>query len=67
VALPRRHIGCPDVDAALEGRRLAALLASYALPLEEQQRWRLSPDESNNGRGCESRAGHSSRSWVAED
>jgi hypothetical protein len=25
----------------LEGQRLAALLASYDLPVEEQQRWRV--------------------------
>jgi len=41
VALPPRHIVCPDVDAPLEGQRLAALLASYDLPVEEQQRWRV--------------------------
>jgi hypothetical protein len=41
VALPARHILRPDVDAALEGQRLAALLASYDLPVEEQRRWRV--------------------------
>jgi hypothetical protein len=41
VALPPRHIVRPDVDAALEGQRLAALLASYDLPVEEQHRWRV--------------------------
>ena len=41
VALPPRHIIRPDVDAALEGQRLAKLLASYDLPVEEQQRWRV--------------------------
>jgi hypothetical protein len=41
VALPPRHIIRPDVDAALEGQRLAALLANYDLPVEEQHRWRV--------------------------
>ena len=41
MALPPRHIVRPDVDAALEGQRLAALLASYDLPVEEQRRWRV--------------------------
>ncbi|MGH8139953.1 MAG: hypothetical protein ACREVV_17395 [Steroidobacteraceae bacterium] len=41
VALPPRHIVRPDVDTALEGQRLAALLASYDLPVEEQHRWRV--------------------------
>jgi hypothetical protein len=41
VALPPRHILRPDVDAALEGQRLAALLAGYDLPVEEQRRWRV--------------------------
>ena len=40
-ALPPRHIVRPDVDTALEGRRLAALLVSYDLPVEEQRRWRV--------------------------
>ena len=41
VALPPRHIVRPDVDAALEGQRLAALLSGYDLPVEEQHRWRV--------------------------
>jgi hypothetical protein len=41
VALPPRHIIRPDVDAALEGQRLAKLLAGYDLPVAEQQRWRV--------------------------
>jgi len=41
VALPPRHFIRPDVDAALEGQRLAKLLASYDLPVEDQQRWRV--------------------------
>ena len=41
VAVPPRHIIRPDADAALEGQRLAKLLASYDLPVEEQQRWRV--------------------------
>lgn len=41
VALPPRHIVRPDADAVLEGQRLAALLASYDLPDEEQRRWRV--------------------------
>jgi hypothetical protein len=40
-ALPPRHIIRPDGDAALEAQRLAALLAGYDLPLEEQRRWRV--------------------------
>jgi hypothetical protein len=40
-ALPPRYIVRPDVDAALEGSRLAKLLASYDLPVEEQHRWRV--------------------------
>jgi hypothetical protein len=39
--LPPRHIVRPDVNAALEGPRLAAFLAGYDLPLEEQRRWRV--------------------------
>jgi hypothetical protein len=39
-ALPPRHIVRPDVDAVLERQRLAALLAGYDLPPEEQRRWR---------------------------
>jgi hypothetical protein len=41
VALPPRYIVRPDVDSVLEGQRLAALLASYDLPVEEQRRWRV--------------------------
>lgn len=41
VALPPRHIIRPDIDAALETQRLAAMLAGYDLPVEEQQRWRV--------------------------
>jgi hypothetical protein len=41
VALPPRHIIRPDIDAVLEAQRLAALLAGYDLPVEEQQRWRV--------------------------
>ena len=38
--LPPRHIIRPDLDAATEGERLAAFLAGYDLPAEEQRRWR---------------------------
>jgi hypothetical protein len=41
VALPPRHIVRLDAAATLEGRRLAALLAGYDLPLDEQHRWRV--------------------------
>ena len=41
VALPPRYIIRPDVDPVLEGQRLAALLANYDLPVEEQRRWRV--------------------------
>jgi hypothetical protein len=41
IALPPRHIVHPNADAAFEGQRLAALLASYDLPVEEQRRWRV--------------------------
>jgi hypothetical protein len=41
VGLPPRHVIRPDADAALEEQRLAKLLASYDLPVEEQQRWRV--------------------------
>jgi hypothetical protein len=41
VALPPRHLIRPDVDAAAEAQRLAAFLASYDLPVEEQRRWRV--------------------------
>ncbi len=40
-ALPLRHVLRPDADAALQGQRLAALLAGYDLPAEERRRWRL--------------------------
>ena len=40
MALPPRHIVRLDADAALEGQRLAALLAGYDLPLEDRRRWR---------------------------
>jgi hypothetical protein len=41
VPLPPRLIIRPDVDAASEGTRLAAFLAGYDLPLQEQRRWRM--------------------------
>jgi hypothetical protein len=41
VAPPPRHLVRPDVDAAAEGQRLAAFLADYDLPVEEQRRWRV--------------------------
>src|SRR5207302_7381418 len=41
VALPPRHLIRPDVDAAAEAKRLAAILADYDLPVEEQRRWRV--------------------------
>jgi hypothetical protein len=41
VAPPPRHMIRPDVDAALEERRLTDLLANYDLPVEEQRRWRV--------------------------
>lgn len=41
VLLPPRHIIRPDIDAALEGQRLATLLAGYDLAVEEQQHWRV--------------------------
>ena len=41
VALPPRHIVRPGVDVAMEGQRLATLLASYDLPPVEQHRWRV--------------------------
>jgi hypothetical protein len=41
VALPPRCVVRPDVDAVVEGQRLAAFLAGYDLPLEEQRRWRV--------------------------
>ena len=41
VALPPRHLIRPDVDATAQGQRLAAFLADYDLPVEEQRRWRV--------------------------
>jgi hypothetical protein len=41
VALPARHIVRQEGDIALEGQRLAAFLANYDLPMEEQRRWRV--------------------------
>ncbi len=41
VALPPRHIVRADADSKLEEGRLSALLTTYDLPVEEQQRWRL--------------------------
>jgi hypothetical protein len=41
VRLPPRHIIRPDLEAAAEGQRLAAFLADYDLPVEEQRRWRV--------------------------
>jgi len=40
-ALPPRHLIRPDVDVAVEGKRLAGFLAGYDLPAEEQRRWRV--------------------------
>lgn len=40
-ALPPRYIVRPDVDVASQGQRLAKLLGSYDLPVEEQHRWRV--------------------------
>jgi len=41
VALPPRYLIRPELDAAAEGQRFAAFLASYDLPAEEQRRWRV--------------------------
>ena len=41
VALPPRYLVRPELDAAAEGQRFAAFLASYDLPAEEQRRWRV--------------------------
>ena len=41
VALPPRHLVRSEIDAAAAGQRLAAFLAGYDLPLEEQRRWRV--------------------------
>jgi len=39
--LPPRHLIRADVDAAAEEQRLAAFLAGYDLPPEEQRHWRV--------------------------
>ena len=41
VKLPPRHIIRPDLDAVVEGQRLAGFLSGYDLPVEEQRRWRV--------------------------
>lgn len=41
VTLPPRHLIRPDVDTAAEGKRFAAFLSGYDLPVEEQRRWRV--------------------------
>jgi hypothetical protein len=41
VALPPRHLVRAGIDVAAAGQRLAAFLAGYDLPLEEQRRWRV--------------------------
>jgi hypothetical protein len=41
VALPPRHLLRSRADAGAEGERLAAFLAGYDLPVEEQRRWRV--------------------------
>jgi hypothetical protein len=41
VALPPRHLVRAGADAAAEGERLAAFLAGYDLPIEEQRHWRV--------------------------
>jgi hypothetical protein len=41
ISLPPRYLIQPDSDAALETQRLAAFLADYDLPEEEQRRWRV--------------------------
>lgn len=41
VALPPRHLIRPDVDAEAEGKRFAAFLSGYDLPVEAQRRWRV--------------------------
>jgi hypothetical protein len=41
VALPPRHLVRSGNDVAAAGQRLAAFLAGYDLPLEEQRRWRV--------------------------
>jgi len=39
--LPPRHLVNANVDAAAEEQRLAAFLAGYDLPAEEQRHWRV--------------------------
>ena len=41
VMLPPRHIIRPDLEAVVEGQRLAGFLSGYDLPVEEQRRWRV--------------------------
>jgi hypothetical protein len=41
VALPPRHLVRAQTDAAAEGGKLAAFLADFDLPVEEQRRWRV--------------------------
>jgi hypothetical protein len=41
VALPPRHLVRAQADTAAEGAKLAAFLADYDLPVEEQRRWRV--------------------------
>jgi hypothetical protein len=41
VALPPRHLIRPDRGVEQETAKLAARLASYDLPAEEQRRWRI--------------------------
>jgi hypothetical protein len=41
VALPPRHLIRSDADTAVERERLAAFLAAYDLPADEQRRWRV--------------------------
>ena len=38
---PPRHLMHPELEATAEERRLAAFLAGYDLPVEEQRRWRV--------------------------
>jgi hypothetical protein len=39
--LPPRHLMRPARDATAEGQRLAAFLADYDLPIEQQRHWRV--------------------------
>ena len=41
MSLPPRHFIRTNNDAIAEGQRLAAFLAGYDLPVEEQRRWRV--------------------------